>query len=92
MIHSWNPSATDGDPVRLSKERPAAGSEEQNRDTVLRPRFARRPSTRNSLFPAQGVHHQNYKVDEQRLQILELLFDKFPTHSTFCWKTRFKTK
>ena len=32
-------------------------------------------------------------ADQQRLQISELHFDKFPTHSTFsCWKIRFKTQ
>ena len=33
----------------------------------------------------------NYGADQQRLQILDLLFDKFPTPATFaCWKIRFK--
>ena len=34
---------------------------------------------------------KNYGVDQQRLQILDLHFDKFPTPATFaCWKIRFK--
>ena len=34
---------------------------------------------------------QNYTADQQRLQISELQFDKFTTHSTCtCWKIRFK--
>ena len=36
---------------------------------------------------------QNSMVDQQKLQISELHFDKFPTPSTFsCWKIRFKTQ
>ena len=31
-------------------------------------------------------------VDQQKHQISELHFDKFPTHSTFCWKIIFKTQ
>ena len=35
----------------------------------------------------------NYGIDQQRLQISELHFDKFPTPLTFsCWKIRFKTE
>ena len=48
---------------------------------------------RNSLFAAEGVYPQNYMVDQQRLQISELHYDKFSTLSTSsCWKTRFKTQ
>ena len=47
----------------------------------------------NSFFPAEGVFPQNHVADQQRLQISELHFDKFPTPSTFsCWKIRFKTQ
>ena len=36
---------------------------------------------------------QNYMVDQERLQISELQFDKIPTTSTFSlWKIRFKTQ
>ena len=35
----------------------------------------------------------DYEADQQRLQISELDFDKFPTPTTFaCWKIRFKTE
>ena len=35
----------------------------------------------------------NYCADQQRLQISDLHFDKFPTPATFaCWKIRFKTE
>ena len=78
MLHSWNLNATDGHPVRPSTERLVAGSEERNRDTFPPARCARRPSTRNSLFPAEGAYPQNCMVDQRKLQILELHFDKFP--------------
>ena len=35
----------------------------------------------------------DYEPDQQRLQISDLHFDKFPTPATFaCWKIRFKTE
>ena len=55
------------------------------------PMPAGRPSTMNSLLPAKIP--QNSMVVQQRLQISEHQFDKFPTPSTFsCWKMRFKTQ
>ena len=82
-LHSWDLNAADGDPVRPSTGRLVAGSEERNRDTFPTRRFVRRPSTRNSLFPAEGGYPQNYMVDQQKLQISELLFEKFRTPSSF---------
>ena len=36
---------------------------------------------------------KNYGADQQRLQISDPHFDKFPTSATFaCWKTRIKTE
>ena len=36
---------------------------------------------------------KNYGADQQRLQILDFHFGKFPTLATFaCWKIRFKTE
>ena len=58
-------------------------SERQNPDTALDPRCQSGPSARNSFDPK----------DQQRLQISDLHFDKFPTPTTFaCWKIRFKTE
>ena len=38
-----------------------------------------------------GDSSKNYGADQQRLQISDLHFDKFPTPATFaCWKIRFK--
>ena len=51
------------------------------------------PSAKNSFIPSEGDSSKNYGVDQQRLQISDLHFDKFPTPATFaCWKIRFKTE
>ena len=50
------------------------------------------PSARNSFIPSEGESSKNYGADQQRLQISDLHFDKFPNPATFaCWKIRFKT-
>ena len=55
------------------------------------PTVARWPSTISSLFQVDVP--QNSTVRQQRQQISELQFDKFPTPSTFlCWKLRFKNQ
>ena len=55
------------------------------------PMSASRPLTTSSTTPVELP--QNYVVGQQRLQISELQFDKFPTPSSFLvWKTRFKTQ
>ena len=46
-----------------------------------------------SHIPSEGDSSMNYGADQQRLQISDLHFDKFPTPATFpCWKIRFKTE
>ena len=91
MLHSWNQSATGGNPVRDGAGKPVVRSEERNQEMIPTPSSARRPSTMNSFFPAEGSHPQNYAADQQRHQISELQFYQFPTPSTFsCWKVRFK--
>ena len=56
-------------------------------------RYQSRQSARNSVVPSEGRFSQNYGADQQRLQISDLHFDKFPTPTTFaCWKKRFKTE
>ena len=91
ILHSTNQLATGVNPVQKSTGRLVARREEQNRRTVPMPSFSRIPSTMNSFFPAEVP--QNSMDDQQRLQISELHFDKFPTHSTLsCWKMRFKTQ
>ena len=52
-----------------------------------------RPSARNSVILSEGGFSKNSGADQQRLQISDLHFDKFPTPATFAfWKIRFKTE
>ena len=51
------------------------------------------PSAKDSVIFNGGDYSKNYGADQQRLQISDLLFDKFPTPATFaCRKIRFKTE
>ena len=51
------------------------------------------PSSGNSFDSEEGRFLKNYGTHHQRLQILDLHFDKFTTPATFaCWKIRFKTE
>ena len=51
------------------------------------------PSAKNSVIFSARDSSKNYGADQQRLQISDLHFDKFPTPATFaCWKIRFKTE
>ena len=62
---------------------------EQNQDL----RCQSGPSANDSVIFSGGDSSTNYGADQQRLQISDLHFDKFPTPATFaCWKTRFKTE
>ena len=50
-------------------------------------------SAKDSVIFSGGDSSKNYGADQQRLQISDLHFDKFPTPATFaCWKMRFKTE
>ena len=51
------------------------------------------PSARNSFDPKKGRSSKDYGADQQRVQISELHFDKFPTPTKFARrKIRFKTE
>ena len=51
------------------------------------------PSAKDSVIFSGGDDSKNNGADQQRLQISDLHFDKFPTPATFaCWKIRFKTE
>ena len=85
-LHQWNSSIEE--PLHSStvekSERP-----EQNQDL----RCQSGPSAKDSVIPCEGDSSNNYGADQQRLQISDLHFDKFPTPATFaCWKIRFKTE
>ena len=84
-LHQWNSSE---EPLHTStvekSERP-----EQNQDL----RCQSGPSATDSVILSGGDSSKNYGADQQRLQISDLHFDKFPTPATFaCWKIRFKTE
>ena len=64
-----------------------------NQTAVQDKRCQSGPSAKNSVIPGEGDSSKNYGADQQRLQISDLHFDKFPTPATFaCWKIRFKTE
>ena len=66
-------------------------SEKQTRDQDQRCQSG--PSAKDSVIFSEGDSSNNYGADQQRLQISDLHFDKFPTPATFaCWKIRFKTE
>ena len=66
-------------------------SERPERDQDLRCQSG--PSAKDSVIFSGGDSSKNYGADQQRLQISDLHFDKFPTPATFaCWKIRFKTE
>ena len=85
-LHQWNSSIEE--PLHSStvekSERP-----EQNQDL----RCQSGPSANDSVIFSGADSSNNYGADQQRLQILDLHFDKFPTPATVaCWKIRFKTE
>ena len=85
-LNPWG--TTIEEPLHMStaekSERP-----EQNQDL----RCQSGPSAKNSVIFSGGDSSKNYGADQQRLQISDLHFDKFPTPATFaCWKIRFKTE
>ena len=85
-LNQWNSSTEE--PLHSStvekSERP-----EQNQDQ----RCQSGPSAKDSVIFSGGDSSKNYGADQQRLQILDLHFDKFSTPATFaCWKIRFETE
>ena len=72
---------------------PHVTSERQTPDTALDPGCQSGPSARNSFDLGEGRFTKDHGADQQRLQISDLHFDKFPNPATFaCWKIRFKTE
>ena len=85
-LNQWSTSIEE--PLHSSK---VEKSERQKQDQDLRCQSG--PSAKNSVIFSGGDSSKNYGADQQRLQISDLHFDKFPTPATFaCWKTRFKTE
>ena len=84
-LHQWNSSE---EPLHSStvekSDRP-----ERNQDL----RCQSGPSAKDSVIFSGGDSSKNYGADQQRRQISDLHFDKFPTPATFaCWKIKFKTE
>ena len=76
------------EPIHMST---AEKSGRPERDPDLRCQSG--PSAKDSVIFSGGDSSKNYGADQQRLQISDLHFDKFPTPATFaCWKIRFKTE
>ena len=76
------------EPIHMSI---AEKSGRPERDSDLRCQSG--PSAKNSVIFSGGDSSKNDGADQQRLQISDLHFDKFPTPATFaCWKIRFKTE
>ena len=76
------------EPIHIST---AEKSGRPERDSDLRCQSG--PSAKNSVIFSGGDSSKNYGADQQRLQISDFHFDKFPTPATFaCWKIRFKTE
>ena len=72
---------------------PHVTSERQISDTALDTRCQSGSSAKDSVIFSGGDSSKNYGADQQRLQVLDLHFDMFPTPATFaCWKIRFKTE
>ena len=72
---------------------PSHAGKSENQTTTQDQRWQSAPSTKNPFVPSEGRFSKNYVADQQRLQISDLHFDKFPTPATFaCWKIRFKTE
>ena len=83
-------------PWSSGREEPIHSStmEKRQRQTPVQDqRYRSGPSAKNSVIPSEGDPLKNYGADQQRLQISDLHFDKFPTPATFaCWQIRFKTE
>ena len=76
------------EPIHMST---AEKSGRPERDPDLRCQSG--PSAKDSVIFSGGDSSKNYGADQQRLQISDLHFDKFPTSATFaCWKIRFNTE
>ena len=62
----------------------------ESQTPVQDPRCQSGPSARNSVILGEGDFSNNYGADQQRLQITDFHFDKFPEPATFAgWKIRF---
>ena len=77
-LHQWNSSIEE--PLHSST---VEKSERQKQDQDLRCESG--PSAKDSVIFSEGDSPKNYGADQQRLQISDLHFDKFPTPATFTY-------
>ena len=85
-LHQWNSSREE--PLHSNT---VEKSERQEQDQDLRCQSG--PSAKNSVILSGGDSSKKNGADQQRLQISDLHFDKFPAPATYaCWKIRFKTE
>ena len=85
-MNPWSSHFTE--PIHSSQE-----GKNENQTPVQDQRCQSGPSAKSSVIPGEGDSSNNYGADQQRLQISDLHFDKFPHPATFaCWKIRFKTE
>ena len=89
-LNQWNKWGTAiEEPLHMSTAEKSERPEQKNRGL----RCQAGPSAKDSVILSGGDSSKNYGADQQRLQISDLHFDKFPTPATFaCWKIRFKTE
>ena len=93
MLNSWDVHAT-GKNSNASKHKATrswkwCSGQRHNPNHEISTKSVSQKSTQ----PYGGTTFKNYGADQQRLQISELHFHKFPTPQTFSfWKTRFKTE
>ena len=79
-------------PERTSMGQPVPEDGDGGQGVIPTPRFPRSSSIGNS-FDLMWRNFKNCGVDQQRLQIEEPHFDKFPTPQTLSrWKIKFKTE
>ena len=88
-LNSWDDPIEGRIPMQESTGTPEAGVSDRDKDTIPTPRLLRSSSAGNSFCRMEGRFFTNSGFDQQRLQISELHFDRFPTPQTFsCWKIR----
>ena len=71
-LNPWNSHVSE--PIHSS-----TAEKNENQTPVQDQRCQSGPSAKNSVISSEGDSLKNYGADQQRLQISDLHFDKFPT-------------
>ena len=81
----WDTHGTSGNVfVNPDAEHTSPHVMSESQTPALDPRCQSGPSARNPFDPSEGRFSKNYGADQQRLQISDLHFDKFPCTSDIC--------